>query len=121
MRHAPLAPEYHPDPAREPVVAVYQVVFDVLGCLEGAQIAKKLWDVLVVGVLGRRVRAGLQVDDAGSISELYDRRVCRVVAPRIYVDEMAASAKLSRELKNVNVHAAGVFLAQAGDRTTVKT
>ena len=105
--------------AREPVVRVDKVVGRSVALLEGGQAVEELRDVPVQALLGLTVGPGLEVNDPGVLTQLDDFGVVRVVDPGIYVCPVAPPAELPRYLQQIDVHPAGIALAQPGERAPV--
>ena len=92
----------------------------ILGAHEVEQIVHELGDVSKERLLGLAQRPGLEVHHAGALAQLDDLVVVRVVTAREHVHVVPFGRELSRHLQHVDVHAAGVLLAETRHRTPVK-
>ena len=120
QRRLPAAREVHPGQAREPVVAVDEVVTRALPGAERLDARREGGQV--PGHRGPRDgpgRAGGDVDDPRARPEPHDLGDRRVLAPREDVDAETQAAERARHLAHVHVHPARLLAAERGEGARV--
>ena len=100
-------------------MAVDEVVRPAFTSLESQNSVPELREEAAEGILGCAERACLNLNHAGALVDDCDLRRARVGAPGENIHRMGAAAHLVAKLANIDVHAAAVTGAGAGEGRSV--
>jgi hypothetical protein len=119
-RDAPALAQRQPDHAGEPVVAVHEVVVDLLALPPRLHAGDELAEMPVHALARqRRLRARRQVDHARVLGQRHHARDGGVLRAREDVGGHAHPRQLARQLADVHVHPARLLAAERGERARV--